>query len=337
MVWFNTFFIDSAKRNDSLGKRPTGQRAPRSAFTMIELLVVVAIIGILVALLLPAVQNAREASRRVECQNNLKQIGLALHNYESVYRTLPWGAKGGWGQSWTTDILPFLEQTQLADIVPQGEPGSATANNPESIRFRELARTALPVFRCPSQPGPTHLLLESSAISGRALNSYLGNAGGDVERDAYSGSGEQGMDTSDGVLRIADCVSDPSMPPQPAPIEFAAIFDGLSHTLLVSETRYIDFFQCEICDHYALYHPDFDRARGDDFSEALLSLNHGFNLQVATKQQLEISASSFHPGGIHALMCDGSVQFITEQLDETIRHAIGSRDKQEVYDQEDIL
>lgn len=304
---------------------------------MIELLVVIAIIGILVALLLPAVQNAREASRRVQCQNNLKQIGLALHNYESVYRTLPWGAKGGWGQSWTTDILPFLEQNQLWDVVPQGEPGSATANNPESIRFRELARTLLPVFRCPSQPGPTHLHGEESAISGRALNSYLGNAGGDAERDSYTGSGERGMDISDGVLRIADCVSDPSLPPQPAPIEFAAIFDGLSHTLLVSETRYIDLFQCGICDHYALYHPDFDRARGDDFSEALLSLKHGFNLQVATKQQLELSASSFHPGGVHALMCDGSVQFVTEQLDETIRHAIGSRDKQEVYNQEDIL
>ena len=145
------------------------------------------------------------------------------------------------------------------------------------------------------------------------------------------------MEASNGVLRIGDCVSNPNDPPWPPPIKFSAIFDGLSHTVLVSETRYIDLFACGICDHFALYHPQFDQARGNDFSEALVSLQHGFNLRIATKQQLEISASSFHPGGVHALMCDGSVHFITEQLSETVRHAIGSRNKHEVYEQADIL
>lgn len=308
------------------------RKCGRHAFTLIELLVVIAIIGILVALLLPAVQAAREAARRVQCQNHLKQIGLAIHNYESTYKRLPWGAKGGWGQSWTTDILPYLEQGGLWEATPQGEPGWATSNTLEGEQFRFLARTLVPTYRCPSQPGPSHFAEEIGLISGRALNSYLGNSGSDVTRDTYSTSGHIGMEAGNGVLRVGDCVTNPSEPPWPPSIKFSAIFDGLSHTVLVSETRYIRLSECGICDHFALYHPDFDRAQGSDFSEALVSLHHGINLEIAPKEHKEISVSSFHPGGAHALMCDGSVQYLTESLDESVRHAIGSRGNYEIYD-----
>ena len=87
----------------------------RSAFTLIELLVVIAIIAILIALLLPAVQQAREAARRTQCKNNLKQLGLALHNYHDVFNTLPYGVRNSaagdnWGSSFFLSLLPYVEQ-----------------------------------------------------------------------------------------------------------------------------------------------------------------------------------------------------------------------------------
>src|SRR6056297_4264695 len=99
-----------------------GRTNGRHAFTLVELLVVIAIIGVLVGLLLPAVQAAREAARRMSCSNNLKQIGLAVHNYESSLRSMPaaWshpGSSGGNGWSSLARLLPYLEQANLADEI----------------------------------------------------------------------------------------------------------------------------------------------------------------------------------------------------------------------------
>ncbi len=141
--WFRTHLLPIAMRSRSAS-------VAAKAFTLVELLVVIAIIAILVGLLLPAVQSAREAGRRMSCQNNVRQLALGLHNYESAFRSLPWGAKGGWGHSWTSDILPFIEQPALAEIMPYGEPGYATGASIESQHFRVLATTVYRPFNAPA-------------------------------------------------------------------------------------------------------------------------------------------------------------------------------------------
>ena len=107
----------------TLVEMPAVSKRERAAFTLVELLVVIAIIGVLVALLLPAVQSAREAARRTQCNNNLHQIGLALHNYESSYMVFPAGGLysrgGGYGHSWWIRILPFAEETAVYDKFDQ--------------------------------------------------------------------------------------------------------------------------------------------------------------------------------------------------------------------------
>jgi prepilin-type N-terminal cleavage/methylation domain-containing protein len=153
------------------------------AFTLVELLVVIAIIGILVALLLPAVQQVREAARRTQCANNLRQIGLAIFNYESGFRSLPPGSihsgpfaldeSQSW-MNWGIAILPFLEQKNLYDRYDQTKYNTHPQNLP-------VLRTRLPVYSCPTDPYFGELLvpvqIETLAPEGIATASYKGVAG----------------------------------------------------------------------------------------------------------------------------------------------------------------
>src|SRR5205085_4691858 len=132
------------------------RRSVRSpAFTLVELLVVIAIIGVLVALLLPAVQSAREAARRTQCQNQIKQLGLALHNFETQMKRLPHGSENSaiWGPSAHTYLLPVIEQGTVFDQMTQGYAHGASAEavaTGQSVGYHEQASTARPkVFHCP--------------------------------------------------------------------------------------------------------------------------------------------------------------------------------------------
>ena len=133
----------------------------RAGFTLVELLVVIFVIGILIGLLLPAIQAAREAARRTQCQSNLKQLGLAAHNFESIHRRFP---SGGWGYqwqgfadisspagqpgSWTFSLLPFIEQAALHDM------GSYHANTTDrEVALRQRISTTVAVYRCPTRSG----------------------------------------------------------------------------------------------------------------------------------------------------------------------------------------
>lgn len=323
---------------ESMDNFQSSRDANRNGFTLVELLVVIAIIAILIALLLPAVQSAREAARRMQCQNNLRQIGLALHNYESQWRSLPWGAKGGWGPSWTTDILSQIEQPALAEIVPYGEPGYATGNSRESQNFRTLAKAVIPTYRCPSQPGPAIFNQLNGLLNERAICSYLGNAGSDAISDNYSVGSTVGMEASNGVLRVGNFCNQVAITdrcdnrPAQLPIRFSDIPDGLSSTVAIAEAKFLVYEFCDLCEHFSLYHTDFDDMNGSDFSEALASLRYGINLEHGSNDEKEKSIGSYHVGGVHVAMCDGAVRFLTESLDTRIRLAIGSRRGKEVIE-----
>ncbi len=164
-----------------------------SAFTLVELLVVIAIIGILVALLLPAIQAAREAARRSQCQNNLKQIGLAVSNYESTIKALPPGAFLAEGSAWSAFILPYLEEGAAFDFLTIGENQAGNfqwANSapyvdanllPITHRNIVVIETVMQVYRCPSAGLPEHQTDRSSDdwwVMRRSPASYIGVVSG---------------------------------------------------------------------------------------------------------------------------------------------------------------
>jgi prepilin-type N-terminal cleavage/methylation domain-containing protein/prepilin-type processing-associated H-X9-DG protein len=161
-------------------------RRARSGFTLIELLVVIAIIAILIGLLLPAVQKVREAAARTQCTNNLKQIGLAAHNYQDTYKKLPMGwvtsldgtiaPSPGW--SWATIMLPYIEQGPLFNAIvavygPIQTPSAAAANNPPA-NPTALLQTVIPIYQCPSDgSSPLNANFDNYARVNYVANRYV--------------------------------------------------------------------------------------------------------------------------------------------------------------------
>ena len=157
--------------------RPPSSR--RRGFTLIELLVVIAIIAVLIALLLPAVQQAREAARRTQCKNNLKQLGLALHNYHDVHNRFPmecyWGLKAGgaylpYHHTWLSGVLPYIEQTALYNSIDFKLPAWNGTVGP-----RPHVATQLPALLCPSDGG----LQPVTGTHGVAITNYAAAHGYD--------------------------------------------------------------------------------------------------------------------------------------------------------------
>lgn len=307
-------------------------RQKKTGFTLIELLVVIAIIAILIALLLPAVQQAREAARRSQCKNNMKQIGLALHNYHDTFRILPMGVQARWGQSWTWSILPQMEQAPLFDLMPKpnSDSGWWGGTDARSLALIDIVRTPVPVFYCPSQPGGPTESRNINGLTGRAMNTYLASAG-NAQTD---NNGATGMDQSDGMFHavLQPTAAGNSAGPGKA-FRFRDCVDGLSSTVFVGEAEYnLDANQgCDICDRYLFYHMNADSGTGSDFSEALGSTFFGINNDATNNTEREIAFGSFHTGGANILFGDGTVKFVSENIDLVdVWRALGSRNGGEV-------
>jgi len=217
----------------------------RRGFTLIELLVVIAIIAVLIALLLPAVQQAREAARRSQCQNNLKQMGLAFHNFHDVKNQLPNGARDGKstdaltaccnsaevrGWSWLYQILPYVEQKNVFDLGKEdaSDPTVYTASN------TLVAQQMIPVYNCPSRRAPT------AYGSGKIYRyDYAGNAG---ERSYKASNVYSLASAADGSLKNDIRAIDSSgsktgvvIQTDAAKIRIEQIKDGSSNTIMVGE------------------------------------------------------------------------------------------------------
>jgi prepilin-type N-terminal cleavage/methylation domain-containing protein/prepilin-type processing-associated H-X9-DG protein len=218
----------------------------RRGFTLIELLVVIAIIAVLIALLLPAVQSAREAARRAQCMNNLKQLGLAIHNFENRFGQLPdgWGpvptAPNGPGNSgnsrpnWTALVLPELEQASLYNAFNLQFDVNGNAAN-DTSRRQQVA-----TYLCPSDGASARLAFSAGGPTMGRLN-YFASIGGTASQRAGSGNGEEANSSRLGLFNVTINSTAPRGDANwqviSSSLKLAGITDGTSNTAAFSETR----------------------------------------------------------------------------------------------------
>lgn len=308
----------------------------RRGFTLVELLVVIAIIGILIGLLLPAVQAAREAARRMQCSNNLKQIGLALHNYESSFTTMPAGCNGlpnaagtnfnGHGWTWHASILPFLEQTTLYDSI-QGADGMGNELGDQNTGKTQIVKkTILSVFWCPSQPDVT----QGSQKNGYQPANYNGNMGTRI------GNGNDDCICT-GVANLNDMLTNPwgcmngnGIFYVRSKTKFRDVTDGLANTIFVSEVPdsggdAMAGFSAG-ADRRTVFSGGADSNPPTEMSEFLIAAESNDPINGGSEE----AAGSWHTGGAQFLMGDGSVHFLSENMDMATYQAISTRSGGEV-------
>lgn len=287
-----------------------------SGVSLIEMLVAIAIVSLLLAVLVPAIQAARGAARRLQCRQNTNQLALAIQNYHTVGRSFPYGVNGGWGHSWSTHLLPFVEQAELASTVPWSDLGYWRGRDRNSRALQRLAQTRLSTFRCPAQGDPE--TSDVNQLPDRFVTNYLACAGGDARHDNH---GEHGMSLSNGIIVAADFIGSPR-----APHRIKDVRDGTANTLLLSEAIFLldGDAGCFTCDRFYLYHPNADSRSGSDFSEALGSTYYPINTQSSREIERECAFSSRHAGGVIAAMADGSARFVDESIDLMLWRGMGS-------------
>ncbi|MEW4452258.1 DUF1559 domain-containing protein [Bremerella sp. JC817] len=320
-----------------------------SGFTLVELLVVIAIIGVLIALLLPAVQQAREAARRSQCVNNLKQHGLALHNFHDTFNRFPPGTTNNlrpfgtatankWGTSWMVHILPYVELGNVYDIIDLSQHW-----NDGSVSDACGVDAGSPIFgiyECPSASLQQELgndavkTMIADYISIAGVVNGFGGVTGATQNDT-----DHGPSAMNGVLYYNSKTT------------FASITDGSSNTLAVSEVGgWLKNSSGTRTDVRSMQYGFNMGTRGQNNNTTTLpgsgsSDGRAFNTtslryRINPTNNFSISCSSEgicgnygnnsplrseHPGGVNALFCDGSIHFLPETIDLTTLGNLGVR------------
>ena len=326
-------------------------RRRRTAFTLIELLVVIAIIAVLIALLLPAVQSAREAARRIQCVNNLKQMGLGLHNYESIAGALPpqlvLGGSGTtvtWYGGWSVHgrLLPFMEQGAMFNAIN-------FAIDYESGPNLTVTALSLSVFLCPSEPQQQPGLAPFGALAG--VTSY-----GFAMGDWYVWGGFQGADNrgsfvvnqsrrfadfTDGLSNtvmasesktyqsyVRDCgslskINNPNLVPAPNadPLSVAPEYAGCSYKPKGGHTIWADGHVHQ--SGFTTAWPPNKFTPGGATKVEDVDLN-GQREKLGGPTYAAVTARSYHPGGVNALFGDGSVRFVKSTINGNTWRALGT-------------
>jgi len=327
------------------------QQSRRPAFTIIELLVVIAIVAILIALILPAVQGAREAARRMQCSNNLKQLGLALHSYESTHRVFPPSELNSYGdagcdpgevavednpsactdyESWTVLCLPFMEQTALTAEYDYESPWC-------SLKNRKAISTPLAIFNCPSTPASDRV--DRFHVVGAAATDYgsVNRVDKAVFSDVFgvpipSQSSRQGALAEYKANRAAE------------------ITDGMSNTLMLAECAarpgaYV-FGRAMTDDQFQAYTDDEIVRHGSSLVAhdgiGWADPDAGFHVKGVRGDGVTVygpvfinginagETYSFHSGGAQTLLSDGSVHFLSENIDAWVYVSLCTRSGGEV-------
>ncbi|QDU62956.1 hypothetical protein Pan216_38300 [Planctomycetes bacterium Pan216] len=308
------------------------RRYRRRAFTLVELLVVIAIIGVLVGLLLPAVQQAREAARRSFCQNNMRQVGLALHNYHDSFNVLPPGTISSSHVAWSSLILPHIDQTSLFDRLDAAGAfdASAAANSPAWDAIPELtttgdtplASTVVSTFVCPSEPGSGVNQRLKATISGTNYNFGKSNYMGSFSAHYHPSNPTA---TNGGSDRPTVFYSNSS-------VSFRAFTDGLASSFMVAE-RSERPTSGPAGSLWMGYHSNGGPAIGGTISQFQVQIRidrSSNDTDYVINGTSNYNASSFHDGGAHFLMGDGTVRFVSESIDLRQYAAFGTIDGGEI-------
>jgi len=295
----------------------------RRAFTLVELLVVIAIIGILIALLLPAIQAARESARRSQCLNNIRQLGLAIHNYNDAQKILPAGAYFNLGRgSIMIRLLPYIEEGTLFKQFNLGKDGvtlsPATESQVQQGTSTLLGSQVIPAFLCPSDTN------ERVSAAGRALHNYAASKGptADITSSAcsctpdynsFSAAAYDAKGKAAGVFqRLAD------------PIKLRKISDGLSKTIFMGEVR------PDCSNHHMQGWAATNNGQG--LTSTIIPINFDSCNNAATdgcnrpcNWRTELGFRSAHTGGAFFVFGDSSVHFLEETIDHRTYQYYGNK------------